>query len=443
MEFGWFNIPLWAIVAYILVATHITIAAVTIYLHRHQAHRALDLHPVVSHFFRFWLWLTTGMETRQWVAVHRCHHAKVETEGDPHSPQIEGVGKVLLEGRELYQAGFRNPETMARYGHGTPNDWLERNIYTPHCSRGYVLLLALDVLAFGPIGLTVWAVQMLWIPVLAAGVINGIGHYWGYRNFETADASANILPWGILIGGEELHNNHHAFSSSAKLSNKWWEFDIGWLYIRILAFLGLARVKKMPPKAVIVPGKSLADTETLAAVISNRFQIMSHYARNVLAPVHKEELQRVDAAQHNLLKRAKSLLIREESRLSAEARQHLEDVLKNNQALDTVYRYKLRLQALWQERSASQEWLVQALQEWCAQAEDSGVKALQDFARTLPTYAMQPQPKGSILDSVVKLSCSIDRHRICTALTNKAGFLAYRVAIPRQCLRWRNGFSTR
>jgi stearoyl-CoA desaturase (Delta-9 desaturase) len=385
---GLIELPIWGYILVTLVMTHITIAGVTIYLHRNQAHRALDLHPIVSHFFRFWLWLTTGMDTKQWVAIHRKHHARVETPEDPHSPQVEGIGKVLLEGTELYRKEAKNAETMARFGHGTPDDWMERNVYKPYTSRGYVLMLLTDVVLFGPIGITIWAVQMLWIPVFAAGVINGIGHWGGYRKFETADASTNIMPWGILIGGEELHNNHHAFASSAKFSVQWWEFDLGWLYIRVFEALGLARVKKLPPKTVLVPGKKAPDADTLAAVIANRLQVMSTYARTVLARVYQDELRRADGQRRNVLKRARSLLGREESRLTAEARKRIEAVLNTSHALKVSYQFKRRLQAIWQERTASHEGLIRALQDWCREAEATGIRALQDFARTLPHYSM-------------------------------------------------------
>src|SRR4030065_324241 len=228
---GLIALPWWGYIVVTLVFTHITIAGVTIFLHRHQAHRALDLHPLVSHFFRFWLWLTTGMVTKEWAAIHRKHHARCETAEDPHSPQVLGIGKVLREGSELYRAEAKNQETLVKYGHGTPSDWIERHLYTPHSATGFTPMFIVNVLLFGPIGHTIWAVQMMWIPITAAGGINRIGHYWGYRNYEAADASTNIVPWGILIGGEELHNNHHTFASSAKLSSKWWEFDIGWVYL--------------------------------------------------------------------------------------------------------------------------------------------------------------------------------------------------------------------
>src|SRR5689334_20812716 len=278
---GVFDLPWWGYVAYTLVTTHITIAAVTIYLHRHQAHRALDLHPLVSHFFRFWLWLTTGMVTKAWTAIHRKHHAKCETAEDPHSPQIFGIRKVLFQGAELYRVEAGKSATLDRYGHGTPDDWMERNLYSRYNVLGIVLLFVLNFILFGFIGLTVWAVQMAWIPLLAAGVINGIGHFWGYRNFQPGDASRNIVPWGILIGGEELHNNHHAYASSARLSNRWYEFDIGWLYIRLMEMVGLAEVKKIAPKLKIQDGKTHCDLATVQAVVTHRYEVLSKYAKSL------------------------------------------------------------------------------------------------------------------------------------------------------------------
>jgi len=387
---GLLDLPWWGYVLATLGMTHVTIVSITIYLHRHQAHRALDLHPAVAHFFRFWLWLTTGTITEQWVAVHRKHHARVESEDDPHSPKIFGIGKLLLEGAELYRKAAAEPETIARYGHGCPDDWLERNVYKPWTDRGYYLMLIIDVILFGPIGITIWAVQMMWQPIFAAGVINGIGHWWGYRNYETRDISTNIVPWGILIGGEELHNNHHAFASSAKLSVKPWEFDVGWAYLRILQFFRLARVRKLPPEVVMVPGKRDLDVETVQALVSNRFQVMADYAKRVVSRVHAEEIVKIESSRHGFLKSARPLLIREESLLSGEARLRLERVLAQNDALKTVYRSKRQLQALWHQRHATQEHLLEALRDWCRQAEASGVRALEEFARTLPAYSIRP-----------------------------------------------------
>ena len=387
---GLFELPVWGYVLIVFGVTHISIASITIFLHRHQAHRALELHPVSSHFFRFWLWFLTGTITKEWVSVHRQHHAKVETEDDPHSPQIRGIRKVLLEGYELYRVGALNPETVSKYGYATPDDWLERNIYTGLSYYGLVLLFVINIILFGIPGIVMWVAQLLWQPIFAAGIINGMGHWWGYRNFEVPDASTNIVPWGVLIGGEELHNNHHAFPSSARLSNRWWELDIGWTYIRLLELLGLAKVKKVPPRPRMDPTKVSADLDTLKAVIQNRFQVMSRYAKVVLTRVHAEELRSGNAMRRSALRRVRSLLVREESLLSSDARSRLEQALAESHALTTVYEYKRRLQNIWQERSMSQERLLQALEDWCKQAEASGIRALQEFARTLPTYSMQP-----------------------------------------------------
>ncbi len=387
---GLIALPWWGYVLATLALTHITIASVTIFLHRHQAHRALDLHPVVSHFFRFWLWLTTGMITREWAAIHRKHHARVDTPDDPHSPLHAGIQRVLWTGAALYRKEAHNRETIDKYGHGAPDDWLERNIYTPHNGLGILLMLAIDVLLFGLVGLAVWVVQMAWIPFWAAGVINGIGHYWGYRNYEVADASTNIVPWGILIGGEELHNNHHTFASSAKFSSKWWEFDLGWVYIRLLSTLGLARVKKTAPKPAFNLQKQHCDIETVKAVVANRFQIMARFAREVVRQVHREELRKADPDSLTLLKRAKRLLVREVSLIDEDSKQWLRKALERNRTLETVYRMKEKLQDIWQRSAASQEQLLQALEEWCRQAEATGIEALREFSRKLRTYTLAP-----------------------------------------------------
>jgi stearoyl-CoA desaturase (delta-9 desaturase) len=388
---GLLALPWWGYVVVALVLTHVTIASVTIYLHRHQAHRALELHPLVAHFFRFWLWLTTGMVTREWAAIHRKHHAKVETADDPHSPQVHGIRKVMWDGTALYRAESRNRETLDKYGHGTPNDWLERQVYTRHNAKGIVLMLAIDLVLFGPLGLTIWAVQMIWIPFFAAGVINGIGHYWGYRNYECTDASTNIVPWGILIGGEELHNNHHTFASSAKLSSKWWEFDIGWLYIRTLETLGLARVKKIPPELTCDTAKQHVDLETVKAVIHGRFQVMAQFAREVLKQVHKDELRKLEGADREgwaLLKKARRLMVREATLLDEAARARLHKALERSHALHTVYAMKQKLAGIWNRRAATQEHLVQALQDWCREAEATGIRALREFAAKVRGYAL-------------------------------------------------------
>ena len=372
-----------------LLMTHVTIAAVTIFLHRAQAHRALDLHPVISHFFRFWLWLTTGMITKQWVAIHRKHHAKCETSEDPHSPQILGIRKVLWEGAELYRSEAANSETLKRYGHGTPDDWLEDHLYTRYDRLGVTLMLFIDLALFGIAGLTVWAIQLLWIPFWAAGIVNGLGHYWGYRNYEPRDASTNLLPIGLIIGGEELHNNHHAFPSSAKLSNHRWEFDIGWLYIRILTILRLAHVKKIAPVPQQLRDKKAIDLDTLRAVVLGRLYVMADFGRNVVAPVLREELRKADDSRRRVLKRTKVLLLREEARLDDRDRARLRSALDMSQALCTVYEFRMSLQSLWNRTTVSHEKLLASLQDWCAQAEASGIQVLQEFAQSLRGYSMR------------------------------------------------------
>jgi stearoyl-CoA desaturase (delta-9 desaturase) len=335
------------------------------------------------------------MVTKEWAAIHRKHHAKVETPDDPHSPQQWGIKKVLWDGTALYRAESRNLETLNRYGHGTPDDWLERRIYAPHNAVGIVLMFAIDVLLFGPIGITIWAVQMAWIPFFAAGVINGIGHYWGYRSYEVPDASRNIVPWGIVIGGEELHNNHHTFPSSAKLSSKRWEFDIGWLYIRTLETIGLARVKKIPPELTLDTAKHHIDLDTVRAVVTARFHVMAQFTRDVLHHVHREELKKADPSDREslaLLKRAKRLMVREAALLDDTARNGLRKVLELNTTFNTVYAMKQKLADVWQRSATTQEHLRRAIEDWCHQAEATGIQALQDFSLKLRSYRLVPGP---------------------------------------------------
>ena len=383
------DLPVWAYVLITLLLTHITIAGVTIYLHRNQTHRAVDLHPLVSHFFRFWLWLTTGMRTRDWVAVHRKHHAMVETGDDPHSPQFYGISKVLFDGVDLYRREIVKPETLDQYGYGTPDDWFERNLYSRFNSLGIALLFIFYFLFFGFIGITIWAVQMAWIPFLAAGVINGIGHWWGYRNFASQDTSTNIVPFGVLIGGEELHNNHHAFPSSARFSSKWFEFDLGWHYIRTMQSLGLARVRKLAPKLIIDFNKRLADLDTVRAVVANRLQVMTDYARVVVKRVYKEEKVEATTVKKRLLASNRRLLIKHPALLDASAKQRLEELFNHSATLHTVHEFGQRLQRMWQEKSAGYEHLLESLQEWCNQAEATGIEALQEFAAKIRGYTLQ------------------------------------------------------
>jgi len=379
----------WQILLVTLAFTHVTIAAVTIFLHRCQAHRALDLHAIPSHFFRFWLWLTTGMVTKEWAAIHRKHHAKCETVDDPHSPVTRGIETVLFEGAELYRVESKNRETIEKYGHGTPDDWLERNLYTKHSAWGVALMLIVDVALFGVLGLTVWAVQMIWIPVTAAGIINGIGHYWGYRNFDCKDASTNVFPIGIIIGGEELHNNHHTYGTSAKLSNKWWEFDIGWLYISILVFFGLAKVKKVAPAPKFDRKKLVADLETLQSVVANRYDVMAKYARSLRSTWQDElaHLRTNAALESGFLKSAKQLLQREPASLESGQQQQLTELFKHSKALKTMHEMRVELGAIWERSHSSSDQLLLQLRDWCARAEASGIRSLQEFSLRLRSYA--------------------------------------------------------
>lgn len=371
----------WQVILVTLVLTHITIASVTIYLHRHSAHRALDLHPVPAHFFRFWLWMTTGMVTKQWTAIHRKHHAKCEREEDPHSPQIFGIRKVFWQGAELYRAEAKNAETMTRFGHGTPDDWIERNVYTRHSALGVSLMLIIDVALFGALGLSVWAVQMIWIPLWAAGVINGIGHYWGYRNFEAQDASTNVSPWGIIVGGEELHNNHHTYPTSAKFSVKPYEFDIGWVYIRALETLGLAHPKKVPPKLAYGDVKPVADEKTLEAIIANRYEVMAGYAAELRAACQREfEGVKSRAADITAMQAARRWLHRDDDKVPAEVRPQLALARAEHPVLDKMVTMREELRALWTGTNATREQLAADLQAWCRRAEESGIAALRDFS---------------------------------------------------------------
>lgn len=388
--YGLLNLPAWQVVLITLVMTHITIAAVTIFLHRAQAHRALDLHPIPAHFFRFWLWLTTGMVTREWVAVHRKHHARCETADDPHSPQVRGLRKVFWQGAELYSAAASDRSIVQRFGAGTPDDWIERTVYSRLTWQGCALMLIIDVALFGVYGITAWAVQMLWIPITAAGIINGVGHFWGYRNFETPDASTNVSPWGILIGGEELHNNHHAFPSSARLSMRWWEFDIGWLYIRLLSLLGLARVKKLPPQATVVEGKQVVDMDTLKALLIARMHVIRRYSKEVLQPVTRDELCRSEPHCRRVARRARKLLGREH--LDETARKNLEQILASSQQLKVVYQFREQLRQIWERNAPSQEALLKSLQDWCQRAEATGIQALEGFSRNLRGLVLVSAP---------------------------------------------------
>jgi len=386
---GLLDFSAWEVVLYTLVVTHITIISVTVYLHRHQAHRALDLHPIPSHFFRFWLWLTTGQVTKEWASIHRKHHAKCDTEEDPHSPQTRGIRKVLFEGAELYRAESKVQETMDKYGHGTPDDWMERHVYTGRSMMGVVAMLVINIALFGIIGLSVWAVQMMWIPITAAGIINGLGHWWGYRNFDCSDAATNIFPWGILIGGEELHNNHHTYATSAKLSSKWYEFDIGWAYIRMMEMVGLAKVKKTIPKPRLMKNKPQADFDTLQAVIANRYDVMAKYAKSVKHAFSEEieHLKHKTELESRFLKSARKLMQREPAKLQAPQQAQLTELFQHSKALETMHQMRVELGAIWERSHSTRDQLLHQLQDWCARAEASGIKALEEFSMRLRSYA--------------------------------------------------------
>ncbi len=394
MQFDWWingilDLTVWQKVIATLIMTQITIASVTLYLHRHSAHNSLDLHPVVAHFFRFWLWLTTGQNTKEWTAIHRKHHAKCETEDDPHSPVVKGLSTVLWQGAELYKEEAGNDETLKRFGQRTPQDWIETRIYTPHKLKGIALMAVLDLMLFGVAGITIWAIQMLWIPFFAAGVINGLGHAWGYRNFECKDAATNITPWGFFIGGEELHNNHHTYPNSAKLSIKPWEFDIGWLWIRILSSLKLARARHIAPVAKLDSTKEQLDDDSLMAIIHNRFHVLSEYHRSVMLPAIREQKASLVDGERRLLRKARRLMIREPKLIKEKELDRLEKILDDNPMLKVIYDKCQDLQAIWKRHPGSRlQEKLHELVEWCKEAEQSGIDNLEAFALSLRSYSL-------------------------------------------------------
>jgi len=385
--YGVLNLSFWGYVAATFLFIQISMMAVTLYLHRDQAHRAIELHPVLRHFFRLWIWLTSGMSTREWVAIHRKHHAMVEREGDPHSPKIFGLRKVLLEVAELYRIESRNEETLKKYGRGTPDDWIERNVYIRCGLIGIYLMLAIDVVLFGLPGITVFAMQMLAMPVFAAGVINGLGHAKGYRNFESDDTSTNLYPLAVLVGGEELHNNHHAFPTSAKFSMRRWEFDIGWLYIVIMRALNLCKVRRVAPSPQFADDPRPVDIQTLTAVLQNRMHVLRDYTRKVTLPVLR--LEKSADRNNELFKQARKLLVSGPILLDEAAKTRLRKLLADNLALRTVHEYRQQLLDLWAQANVSNERLVRQLKEWCNSAESSGIDALHDFSANLRGYLPQ------------------------------------------------------
>lgn len=386
---GFWDVSVWMLVLWTAISCHVTLLSVTVFLHRSQAHRSVDLHPVLQHFFRFWLWLTTGMITREWVAVHRKHHARCEGPEDPHSPQIYGIRKVLLEGAELYREAAADNHVLEKFGHGTPDDWVERHVYSRFPTLGVATLAVVEFALFGLAGIAVFAIQMLCVPVLAAGVINGLAHFWGYRNFETDDAATNITPFAAIICGEELHNNHHAYPSSARFSLRRWEFDLGWAYLRLFSFLGLAKIRRVAPQPRFDEQKTVMDIDTVKAIIGSRLHVMENYARKVVKPVHARELKA--APEHRrTLREAASDLIKVDHLLDEAGRARVAAALARSETLHTVYELQNQLQAIWNRAGTSQDALLQALQDWCKRAEATGIDALAEFAARLRGYELRP-----------------------------------------------------
>jgi len=389
--YGLVHLSFWGYVLVTFLLVQVTMVAVTCYLHRDAAHRAVDLHPVLRHFFRFWIWATSGMITAEWVAVHRKHHAFSDIEGDPHSPVLLGLKKILLEGAEVYRESARDPDVVAKYGRGTPDDWLERNVYARHRNLGIVLLVLTDLVVFGAPGIIVLAVQLVSMPLLAAGVINGLGHAVGYRTFECDNAARNLVPWGVLTGGEELHNNHHAFPSSARFSMRRGEFDIGWMWLRVFSAFGLATVRKVASRASAEAPRPIVDLDTVRTVITARMDVLRNYARSVTLPVLKAEAA---ASAGRLSVRVKRLLVRHPSLLDEGARARLQQVLADHAALRTVCEFRDRLAVLWSGRIGNNERLTAHLREWIREAEASGIACLQEFARALTGYRLAGAAAG-------------------------------------------------
>ena len=392
--YGLLGLGFWGYVIAGAIGVHITLISITLYHHREQAHRSIDLHPVLRHFFRFWLWITTGVKTKEWVAVHRKHHALCEREGDPHSPQLVGLRKVLLEGAELYRKEARNPETLEKYGRGTPDDWVERQVYSRWPNLGVGLLFALVLLLFGLPGIALYGVQLMTMPLLAAGIINGLSHARGYRNFETADASTNLWPLAVFIAGEELHNNHHAFPSSARFSQRPWEVDLGWLHLRLFAALGLARIRRVAPRPELVEAVANPDMEALRSILINRMHVLRHYRKSVIFPVLRREARRYRGEVKTPVRRAKRWLTRHPSLLDRRSRECLAEVMERFPSLQTVVEYRNELKALWEGSGLSNERLLAELMRWCSRAEASGIQALEDFSAYLKSFRPGRQLAG-------------------------------------------------
>ncbi|MBT3548965.1 MAG: acyl-CoA desaturase [Gammaproteobacteria bacterium] len=381
VEFTWIGY-----VIYTLIVTHITIVAITLYLHRGVCHSAIEIKPALGHFFRFWLWLTTSMRTADWVAIHRKHHAKVETIDDPHSPAFYGIKNVLLRGADLYHDEKNNAETISKYSQNCPKDWVEEHVYTGRNNQGILILFIGNILLFGVVGIIIWAIQMAWTPIFAAGGINGAGHYWGYRNYDTSDDSTNMAPVGILIGGEELHNNHHAFPTAAKFSLKPWEFDIGWLYIKIFSAIGQINVKRLAPKTVVNDPSETLDSETGYALLRSKLTVITNYTKTVLSPLLKQESMQASNEFKTLLKRSKPSLVREPHRISNQEIVTLDEIFKKSVALKTAYNLKNKLFDILHSRNLKHESFIETINAWRDEAQNEGIDCLIDFSNSLKGY---------------------------------------------------------
>jgi stearoyl-CoA desaturase (delta-9 desaturase) len=393
--YGLADLSFWGYVIVTALWMHITMMGITLYFHRDQAHRSVDLHPLVRHFFRFWLWLSTGAPTKEWVAVHRKHHAHCEQEGDPHSPVLYGLKKVVLEGAELYMDEARKPETLEKYGKGTPDDWLERNVYSRFTYTGIGLLVVFDILMFGAPGIIMIAFQLATMPVAAAGVINGVCHAKGYRNFETNDASTNLWPIGLFFAGEELHNNHHAFPTSARFSMRPHEIDMGWLHLKLLTFLGLAKIRRVAAVPPLAAETRVPDLDSLRAVMINRMHVLRHYTNNVTLPVLRRELDHLGENTNSVVKAAKRLLAWQPDMLDEPSRERLADLVERHPTFQTVLKYRNELKNIWEGANRSNERLLADFREWCARAEASGIQCLEEFVAYLKSYQAMPEPASA------------------------------------------------
>jgi stearoyl-CoA desaturase (delta-9 desaturase) len=384
--YGAIRLPWWGYAAFTFAMVQLMFLGVTLYLHRDQSHGGLVLHPMLRHFFRFWLWFCSSTVTREWVAVHRRHHAYADLPGDPHSPVVFGLRRVLMQGYELYAAAARDPKILENYGRGTPDDWLEHNLYSRFPKVGISLFVVLQLLMFGVPAIAMLGVQLIAQPLFAAGVINGLGHRVGYRSFEMPTAATNIVPWGVLIAGEELHNNHHAFPSSPRFAVQGWEIDLGWLFICLFRALGLARVRCLAPRPHIVCDRAEIDADTAQALFTNRMHVLRDYRRRVIRPVFRALRKQQSPAV--LAPRSPRLLVRHPKLLDERARQQLRELLERYEVLRTVIEFRDRLQQLWDETAASHGRALEQLRELCAQAEGSRILALRKFALRLRTYTL-------------------------------------------------------